>query len=172
MCYKACKIQYSIQSLNHAHDRCQNARYLEFDHRIWAHQHIYIHDQVQNNTGRGRNFCSKFKPCTWSMSKCQMFGIWPQDLRSPTYTCTWGHSYLIQWFSIQSRAIFEESGGRSNKKIIQNCYFIFWVGHLDFLLAIFLPTWQFWDCGGVKLESLCNFSIEGCQWTVNCLLGG
>ena len=34
-----------------------------------------------------------------------------------------------------------------------------------------LPTWQFWDSGGVKLESLCNFSIVGCQWTVNCLLG-
>ncbi len=33
------------------------------------------------------------------------------------------------------------------------------------------PTWQFWDSGGVKLESLCNFSIMGCQWTVNCLLG-
>ncbi len=35
-----------------------------------------------------------------------------------------------------------------------------------------VPTWQFWDSGGVKLESLCNFSIVGCQWTVNCLLGG
>ena len=35
----------------------------------------------------------------------------------------------------------------------------------------FLPTRQFWDSGGVKLESLCNFSIVGCQWTVNCLLG-
>ena len=35
-----------------------------------------------------------------------------------------------------------------------------------------IPTWQFWDYGGVKLESLCNyFSIVGCQWTVNCLLG-
>ncbi len=34
-----------------------------------------------------------------------------------------------------------------------------------------LPTRQFWDSGGVKLESLCNFSIVGCQWTVNCLLG-
>ncbi len=33
------------------------------------------------------------------------------------------------------------------------------------------PTWQFWDSGGVKLESLCNFSIVVCQWTVNCLLG-
>ena len=33
------------------------------------------------------------------------------------------------------------------------------------------PTWQFWDPDGVKLESLCNFSIVGCQWTVNCLLG-
>ena len=31
--------------------------------------------------------------------------------------------------------------------------------------------WQFWDSGGVKLESQCNFSIAGCQWTVNCLLG-
>ena len=35
----------------------------------------------------------------------------------------------------------------------------------------FIPMWQFWDSGGVKLESLCNFSIVGCQWTVNCLLG-
>ncbi len=34
-----------------------------------------------------------------------------------------------------------------------------------------IPTWQFWDSGGVKLESLCNFSIVVCQWTVNCLLG-
>ena len=34
------------------------------------------------------------------------------------------------------------------------------------------PTWQFWDSGRVKLESLCNFSIVGCQWTANCLLGG
>ncbi len=34
------------------------------------------------------------------------------------------------------------------------------------------PTRQFWDSGGVKLESLCNFNIVGCQWTVNCLLGG
>ncbi len=25
------------------------------------------------------------------------------------------------------------------------------------------PTWQFWDSDGVKLESLCNFSIVGCQ---------
>ncbi len=33
------------------------------------------------------------------------------------------------------------------------------------------PTRQFWDSGGVKLESLCNFSIVVCQWTVNCLLG-
>ncbi len=33
------------------------------------------------------------------------------------------------------------------------------------------PTWQFWDPGGVKLDSLCNFSIVGCQWTVNCLQG-
>ncbi len=31
--------------------------------------------------------------------------------------------------------------------------------------------WQFWDSGGVKLESLWNFSIVGYQWTVNCLLG-
>ena len=36
---------------------------------------------------------------------------------------------------------------------------------------LYTPTWQFWDSGGVKLESLCNFSIVGCQWTVNCLLG-
>ncbi len=35
----------------------------------------------------------------------------------------------------------------------------------------FDPMWQFWDSGGVKLESLCNFSIVGCQWTVNSLLG-
>ena len=27
------------------------------------------------------------------------------------------------------------------------------------------PTWQFWDSFGVKLESLCNFSIVVCQWT-------
>ena len=40
----------------------------------------------------------------------------------------------------------------------------------NFFLTL-LPTWQFWDPGGVKLESLCNFSIVGCQWTVNCLLG-
>ena len=33
------------------------------------------------------------------------------------------------------------------------------------------PTWQFWDSGGVKLESLCKSSIVGCQWTVNYLLG-
>ncbi len=33
------------------------------------------------------------------------------------------------------------------------------------------PTKQFWDHGAVKLESLYNFSIVGCQWTVNCLLG-
>ncbi len=35
-----------------------------------------------------------------------------------------------------------------------------------------MPTRQFWDSGGVKLESLCNFNILSCQWTVNCLLGG
>ncbi len=40
-------------------------------------------------------------------------------------SCILGHSYLIQWFSIQSRALFEESGGRSNKKIRRYCYFIF-----------------------------------------------
>ena len=34
-----------------------------------------------------------------------------------------------------------------------------------------LPTCLFWDPGGVKLEPLCNSSIVGCQWTVNCLLG-
>ncbi len=39
-------------------------------------------------------------------------------------------------------------------------------------LNVYQPPWQFWDSGGVKLESLCNFSIVGCQWTVNCLLGG
>ncbi len=33
------------------------------------------------------------------------------------------------------------------------------------------PKWQFWDPGGVKFESLCNFSIVGCQWPVKCLLG-
>ncbi len=36
---------------------------------------------------------------------------------------------------------------------------------------MYSPMWQFWDSGGVKLESLSNFSIVGCQWTVNCLLG-
>ncbi len=36
-----------------------------------------------------------------------------------------GHSYLIPWFSIQSQAHFEESVGRSNKKIITNYHFIF-----------------------------------------------
>ena len=30
---------------------------------------------------------------------------------------------------------------------------------------------QFWDCGRWKSDSLWNFSIVGCQWTVNCLLG-
>ncbi len=30
---------------------------------------------------------------------------------------------------------------------------------------------NFGTFGGVKLESLCNFSIVGCQWTLNCLLG-
>ncbi len=39
------------------------------------------------------------------------------------------------------------------------------------LFNIEIPTRQFWDSGGVKLESLCNFSIVGCQWTVDCLLG-
>ncbi len=39
------------------------------------------------------------------------------------------------------------------------------------LSNIHVPTWQFWDSGGVKLESLCNCSIVVCQWTVNCLLG-
>ncbi len=34
-----------------------------------------------------------------------------------------------------------------------------------------VPRRQFWDCGGWKSDSLRNFSIEGCQWTVNCLLG-
>ncbi len=33
------------------------------------------------------------------------------------------------------------------------------------------PTWQFWDSGGVKLESLCNFSTVGCQWTMSAGLG-
>ncbi len=37
--------------------------------------------------------------------------------------------------------------------------------------TVVIPPWQFWDSGGVKLESLCKFSIVGCQWTVNCLLG-
>ncbi len=37
--------------------------------------------------------------------------------------------------------------------------------------TLHIPTWQFWDSGGVKLESLCNFNIVVCQWTVNCLLG-
>ncbi len=41
----------------------------------------------------------------------------------------------------------------------------------DFCTCHIVPTWQFWDSGGVKLESLCNFSIVGCQGTVNCLLG-
>ncbi len=40
-----------------------------------------------------------------------------------------------------------------------------------FVKSWYVPTWQFWDSGGVKLESLCNFSIVVCQWTVNCLLG-
>ncbi len=34
-----------------------------------------------------------------------------------------------------------------------------------------IPSRQFWDCGRWKSDSLWNFSIVGCQWTVNCLLG-
>ena len=34
-----------------------------------------------------------------------------------------------------------------------------------------VPSRQFWDCGRWKSDSLWNFSIVGCQWTVNCLLG-
>ena len=45
------------------------------------------------------------------------------------------------------------------------------INSVHFLLFMQYPTRQFWDSGGVKLESLCNFSIVGCQWTVNCLLG-
>ncbi len=33
------------------------------------------------------------------------------------------------------------------------------------------PSRQFWDCCRWKSDSLWNFSIAGCQWTVNCLLG-
>ena len=42
-----------------------------------------------------------------------------------------GHSYLIPWFSLQSQALFEESGGRSNKKIIINVGF-FYLGRPHF----------------------------------------
>ncbi len=35
----------------------------------------------------------------------------------------------------------------------------------------FHPSRQFWDCGRWKSDSLWNFSIVGCQWTVDCLLG-
>ncbi len=35
-----------------------------------------------------------------------------------------------------------------------------------------IPTWQFWDPGGVKLESLCNFSIvRSCQPVLQCAQG-
>ncbi len=50
------------------------------------------------------------------------------------------------------------------------CYVEF-TAKLNSIHVFQLPTRQFWDSGGVKLESLCNFSIVGCQWTVNCLLG-
>ncbi len=38
-------------------------------------------------------------------------------------------------------------------------------------LPLKYPSRQFWDCGRWKSDSLLNFSIVGCQWTVNCLLG-
>ncbi len=34
-----------------------------------------------------------------------------------------------------------------------------------------VPSRQFWDCGRWKSDSLWNFSIVGCQFTVNCLRG-
>ncbi len=36
--------------------------------------------------------------------------------------------------------------------------------------TVFYPSRQFWDCVRWKSDSLWNFSIVGCQWTVNCLL--
>ncbi len=36
---------------------------------------------------------------------------------------------------------------------------------------LYKPSRQFWDYGRWKSESLWNFSIVGCQFTVNCLLG-
>ncbi len=41
----------------------------------------------------------------------------------------------------------------------------------NFFRNSFLPSRQFWDCGRWKSDSLWNFSIVGCQFTVNCLLG-
>ncbi len=42
------------------------------------------------------------------------------------------------------------------------------IGHVGCWLH---PSRQFWDCGRWKSDSLWNFSIVGCQFTVNCLLG-
>ena len=72
---------------------------------------------------------------------------------------------------------FQEMSSRYRCHIISGMYFY----TFDLFISLsqqtkrmeseFQPTWQFWDSGGVKLESLCNFSIVGCQGTVNCLLG-
>ncbi len=38
-------------------------------------------------------------------------------------------------------------------------------------LPWYVPSRQFWDCGRWKSDSLWNFSIVGCQFSVNCLRG-